>query len=160
MYSEIDAYDVSDVYGMSKALGEPANCTVIRTSIIGEEVGQKRSLVEWVKNSANKTVAGFTNHYWNGMTCLQFAKICNELITQKMYWEGIRHLFSNSVTKMELVQLISQEYDLNVTVEPKEASFICNRTLKSVYFLAESFGLPSLAQQIKQMKEFTNILYE
>ena len=41
-YDETDKYDVNDVYGMSKALGEPNNCTVIRTSIIGEEVGQTR----------------------------------------------------------------------------------------------------------------------
>ena len=49
-YDENDKYDVNDVYGMSKAMGEPKNCTVIRTSIIGEEVGQGRSLVEWVKS--------------------------------------------------------------------------------------------------------------
>ena len=37
-YDENDSYDVCDVYGMSKALGESNNCTVIRTSIIGEEL--------------------------------------------------------------------------------------------------------------------------
>ena len=79
-YNENDIHDISDVYGRTKSLGEPNNCTVIRTSIIGEEVGQGRSLVEWIKSSSNTTVFGFTNHYWNGVTCLQFAKICEKII--------------------------------------------------------------------------------
>ena len=35
MYNENDVHDISDVYGRSKSLGEPNNCMVIRTSIIG-----------------------------------------------------------------------------------------------------------------------------
>ena len=51
-YSEEDLHDAIDVYGKSKSLGEPKNCTVIRTSIIGEELRNKSSFIEWVK--ANK----------------------------------------------------------------------------------------------------------
>ena len=80
-YNENDNYDVSDVYGMSKALGETHNCTTIRTSIIGEESVNKRSLVEWVKSEKGNSIFGFTNHYWNGLTCLQFAKVCDKIIS-------------------------------------------------------------------------------
>ena len=45
-YIEDDVHDASDIYGKTKSLGEPRNCTVIRTSIIGEEVHQTRSLLE------------------------------------------------------------------------------------------------------------------
>ena len=67
-YTENDKCDVNDVYGMTKSLGEPNNCMVIRTSIIGEEVGQTRSLIEWVKSQKDNTVFGFTNHFWKGLS--------------------------------------------------------------------------------------------
>jgi dTDP-4-dehydrorhamnose reductase len=156
-YNENDKYDVSDVYGMSKALGEPNNCTVIRTSIIGEEVGQGRSLVEWVKSSANTTVNGFTNHYWNGVTCLQFSKICDEIIRTNNFWVGTKHLHSNTLNKQELVRTISDVYGLNITVNPTETPIACDRSMSSIY--STGIEIPSLKQQIEEMKEFSKILY-
>jgi len=159
-YNEDDKYDVSDVYGMSKAMGEPSNCTVVRTSIIGEEVGQGRSLVEWIKSSANKTVNGFTNHHWNGVTCLQFAKICEQIITTNDYWVGIKHLHSNVLDKQQLVETVSEVYDLNITVVPKETPVKCDRSMSTIDDdnLAK-FNIPSLKEQIIQMKEFSVKLY-
>ena len=159
-YNEDDKYDVSDVYGMSKAMGEPSNCTVIRTSIIGEEVGQGRSLVEWIKSSAGQTVNGFTNHHWNGVTCLQFAKICEQIITTNDYWMGIKHLHSNVLDKQQLVETVSKVYDLNITVVPKETPVKCDRSMSTID--AENlakFNIPTLEEQITQMKEFSNNLY-
>ncbi len=155
-YDESDKYDVSDVYGMSKAMGEPSNCTVIRTSIIGEEIGQGRSLVEWVKSSANKTVNGFTNHYWNGVTCLQFAKICGEIIKGNLFWKGTKHIYSNKLNKKELVETISEVYDLNIMVNPMETPVMCDRSLSTNG--AVVWDVPSLKQQIIEMKEFSSNL--
>ena len=157
-YNENDKYDVSDVYGMSKAMGEPNNCTVIRTSIIGEEVGQGRSLVEWVKSEANNTVNGFTNHYWNGVTCLEFAKICETIIETNGYWDGIKHIHSNTLNKQELVQTISDVYNLNITVTPMEPENGCDRSMSSIH--DTGITVPTLEVQIKEMKEFSSILYK
>ncbi len=156
-YDENDKYDVSDVYGMSKAMGEPFNCTVIRTSIIGEEVNQGRSLVEWIKSSANKTVNGFINHNWNGVTCLQFAKICEEIINTNNYWIGTKHFHSDTVNKKELVEMISKEYDLNITVIATETPVKCDRSMSSIH--NTGISVPSLSEQIKEMKEFSDKLY-
>jgi dTDP-4-dehydrorhamnose reductase len=79
-YNEDDKYDVSDVYGMSKAMGEPSNCTVIRTSIIGEELENKKSFLEFVRNSDSE-INGWDDHYWNGITCYQYCKIID-----KKFW--------------------------------------------------------------------------
>jgi len=158
-YNENDIHDVSDVYGRSKSLGEPNNCTVIRTSIIGEEVGQGRSLVEWIKSSSNTTVFGFTNHYWNGVTCLQFAKICEKIINTNGYWNGVKHIHSNTLNKKELVEMISSIYGLNVTVTSKETATMCDRSIVSIYERVDSMGIPTLETQIKEMKEFSEKLY-
>jgi dTDP-4-dehydrorhamnose reductase len=157
-YDENDKYDVNDVYGMSKAMGEPNNCTVIRTSIIGEEVNQGRSLVEWVKSSANTTVNGFTNHYWNGVTCLQFAKVCEEIINTNNFWVGIKHIHSNTLNKKELVETISDVYGLNITVTPVETAVSCDRSMSTIY--DTGIKVPTLKQQIEEMKEFSETLYK
>jgi dTDP-4-dehydrorhamnose reductase len=159
-YNENDIHDISDVYGRTKSLGEPNNCTVIRTSIIGEEVGQGRSLVEWIKSSRNTTVFGFTNHYWNGVTCLEFAKICEKIIDTNGYWIGVRHIHSNTLNKKELVEMVSSIYDLNVTVTSKETPTMCDRSIVSIYDTVEGMMIPTLETQIKEMKIFSQKLYD
>ncbi|MFA5152799.1 MAG: sugar nucleotide-binding protein, partial [Clostridia bacterium] len=154
-YIETDLHDVSDIYGRTKSLGEPEKSTVIRTSIIGEEISNKRSLVEWIKSQKDKEVNGFTNHFWNGITCLQFAKICEKIINEDLYWEGVRHIFSPSaVTKAELVKLVSDEYDLNLKIKKVEAEIKCDRTLRSIFPTCNNFNIPELHRQIHEMKEW------
>jgi dTDP-4-dehydrorhamnose reductase len=158
-YDENDTYDVCDVYGMSKAMGEPTNCTVIRTSIIGEEVGQGRSLVEWVKSEKGNTVNGYTNHFWNGVTCLQFAKICKVMIDDDMYWTGTKHIHSNTLNKLELVQTISDVYELGITVNPMETPNSCDRSISTIHDTMDYIHVPTLEEQIKEMREFSTTLY-
>ena len=158
-YSENDIYDVADVYGMSKALGEPKNCTVIRTSIMGEEVNQGRSLIEWVKSEKNKTVFGFTNHFWNGVTCLEFAKICKKMIDNNIFWLGTKHLHSNTLNKKELVELISSSFNLNVNVIEKQTEKSCDRSITSIYNDINQFNIPNLKTQLEELKEFSKSLY-
>jgi len=159
-HNEDDVYDVYDVYGMSKALGEPKNCMVIRTSIIGEEVNQGRSLVEWVKSQKNGQAFGFTNHFWNGVTCLQFSKIIEKIISENMFWIGTKHIHSDTLNKLELVSIINDVYNLNITILPKETSSICDRSLSSKFNNNIKLKIPSLKTQIEDMKEFSLILYE
>jgi len=158
-YTETDAHDIKDVYGRTKSLGEPLNCTVIRTSIIGEEVNQSRSLVEWVKSQDNKNAFGFTNHIWNGVTCLQFAKICEIIINKNLYWHGVKHIYSNNITKYELLNLIASIYNLNINITAKEAEEHCDRSLSSNFNFCKDLNIPNLETQIKEMKNFSKTLY-
>jgi dTDP-4-dehydrorhamnose reductase len=156
-YNENSPHDVTDIYGRTKSLGEPANCTVIRTSIIGEEVNQGRSLVEWVKRNHDKEIPGYTNHIWNGVTCYQFAKICKEIIDGNLFWQGTRHIFSNRLTKAELVELINVIYTLHITVQPKEAAIKCDRSMSSIY--EPIVSVPTLGVQIAELREVEYELY-
>ena len=140
------------MYGRTKSLGEPLTCSVFRTSIIGEEKGTKRSLVEWIKSNGGAQVNGFTNHLWNGLTCLQVAKCIEKMINENLFWQGVRHVHSPSpVNKLELVQLVSETYQLNLTVNPKETDQKCDRTLTTLYPI---FDIPELKTQVAEMKEF------
>ena len=159
-YNEKDPYDVSDVYGMSKALGEPSNCTVVRTSIIGEEVNQGRSLVEWVKSNKDGNTNGYLNHYWNGVTCLQFGKIVETIIEKDLFWVGIKHLHSNKVDKCELSSMINKHYNLNINITPVEVPISVDRSMTTIYEEnLKEFDIPDLDVQIKEMYDFKSILY-
>lgn len=153
LYTESSVHDAEDVYGKSKSLGESDNCTVIRTSIIGEETKSFLSLIEWVKSNAGKEVSGYVNHFWNGITCLQFAKICETIINDNLYWKGVRHVFSPQyVSKDELVKMISDVYDLDVKVKEVNVPRMCNRTLSTNYDII--FNIPDLLEQLKEQKKF------
>ena len=156
-YDENDLHNCTDVYGKTKSLGEPGNATVIRTSIIGDEIGQARSLVEWVKSNKDKTINGYTNHIWNGVTCLQFAKICHYIIDNNIFWKGVRHLYSpTSLTKYELTKIISDIYELNITINLFKTETMCDRSLSSVHYA--DIYVPELIEQIQEMKDFYQIL--
>ena len=157
-YDETDEHDVTDVYGRTKSLGEPVgDCTIIRTSIIGEEKGQSRSLVEWIKSRKDKDANGFTNHDWNGVTCLQLAKVIEQIVTGTIPYMGIKHIFSpEPVNKYELLNIVNDVYDLNIDIKSVEADEVIDRTLSSVWENnpSDEYNIPSIKEQIKEMKEF------
>lgn len=154
-YDESDNADQLDTYGLSKKLGEANNCCVIRTSIIGEEKHNKRSLIEWAKSQKGGEVFGFTNHYWNGITCLEFAKCVHKLIESQYHWNGVWHVFTpDRYTKLQMLQMFDEIFDLNLSIEPKEADSCCDRSLASIYPASSWLTIPPLKQQIEEMKAF------
>jgi len=159
-YDESDDHDASDVYGTTKSLGEPEGSTIIRTSIIGEETRNFSSLLEWVKSNRGREVKGYTNHIWNGITCLQFAKICRDIIYSGKFWRRVKHVTSPStINKFDLVRLISDVYDLNVKVIPYETEVKCDRSLVSIRGDVV-FAVPELKEQLLKMRYFRNTLEE
>ncbi len=154
-YTERDLYDAEDVYGMSKAAGESNLAMNLRTSIIGEENGQSRSLLAWAQSQQGKTVNGFTNHLWNGVTTVYLAQIIEQIFSANLYREGTYHIHSaQPVTKAELLLSISSVYNLSLTVVPKEAPQFCDRTLASVHDLSSRLVKLPIPEQVKQMKAF------
>lgn len=132
-YDEDSSHDCLDDYGKSKSLGECPDLTIIRTSIIGEELNNKKSLIEWVKSNQNSNIKGYLNHFWNGVTCLELAKQIRSIIETDSYWKGVRHYNSpDIVSKYQLVSDINEIYELNNTVTPVMADY-CDRSLQSKY---------------------------
>lgn len=146
-YDENDTHTETNIYGISKSLGEPENATNIRTSIIGEEINGKKSLLEWIKSNKNRTINGYNNHLWNGITCHQLALIINKIINEKLFWKGVRHIYSpNIVSKYDLCIYINEIYNLNITIN-KFSTETINKTLKSIY--TPLFEIQDIKTQIK-----------
>ena len=152
-YSEGDIHDAHDDYGKSKSLGEPKNTTNIRTSIIGEEKLNKKSLLEWVKSKEQYSVIeGYINHKWNGLTCLELSKVIDNIITENNFWVGTRHIHSpDTVTKYDLVYSINEIYKLNLKIRPTRTTTHCYRNLISNY---SSIVKKSIHEQIVETYEF------
>tara|TARA_B100001063_G_scaffold138607_2_gene129511 strand:- start:17857 stop:18681 length:825 start_codon:yes stop_codon:yes gene_type:complete len=154
-YNENSIHDEINDYGLSKSLGELCKATIIRTSIIGEEVNNKRSLLEWVKSNSGKEINGYTNHFWNGVTCLQLAKIVEKIILENKFWNGIRHIFSpRSVSKFELVSMINSAYNLGIKINKFETETCIDKTIISLFNENNYFNIPDLSQQIIEQKNF------
>lgn len=154
-YNEKSLHDETNDYGMSKSLGELCKATIIRTSIIGEEVNNKRSLVEWVISNKNNNINGYKNHMWNGVTCLQLSKIIQTIIQNNNFWNGVRHIFSpRTVSKYELVSMINDTYNLQITINPFDAEIRSDKSISTIYEINHEFNIPDLKEQIEEMKQF------
>jgi len=151
-YIESDLHDALDDYGKSKSLGEcPANAMVLRTSIIGEEVHKHASLIAWAKSQKGKTINGFSTHTWNGITTNQYAEICDKIICENYYEHGLFHVFAkNDVTKLEMMHMFNEKYDLGMTIEEKQPA-LCDRTLRTEKSLCEKLNIPTVKQMIEEI---------
>ena len=151
-YSEQDTHDETGHYGVSKSIGERIKGTIIRASIIGEN-SKGISLLEWVKSNANGRAVGYTNHMWNGITCLQYAKLVKYIIDNQLFWEGVRHVRSpNVVSKFDLIRLINAQYGCNIRVQPTLSDTFCDRSLVSIYEMP--FEIPEIEEQIKELHDY------
>lgn len=150
-YDIHDKHDSDTFYGITKSLGEPFDSTIIRTSIIGEEIIGKKSLLEWVKSNKDGEINGYQNHFWNGITCLTLAKIIATIIDKKLFWKGVKHICSpNFVSKYELCCFINEIYNLNIKINKINDKETKNMTLIQSN-LDYDFEIKSIYEQINDL---------
>ena len=129
---------------------------------IGEQREQSKpnylSLLEWVRSSKDKTINGFTNHYWNGVTCLRLAQLLHKIVEKGLFWKGVSHIFSDTVSKYQLIKYINEIYKLNININPIECEKTIDKTLSSNHItntiLNKHTCEISIYQQIKEQMEF------
>lgn len=158
-YNENDVCNVDTDYGKSKYVGEmniekyDFDYIIIRTSIIGTELGNsKASLLEWLGSNSNKSVDGYTNHYWNGVTTLELSKVIYSVIKNNICIKKM-HVYSEKVSKYELLNIINDVYEFNVDIIKNTHIKNIDRTMSSIYTIP-FFKIPDLKTQIKRLKEF------
>lgn len=133
-YDEDSAHDATDVYGQTKSLGEVPSPSLLnlRCSIIGPELKNKVSLLEWVlSHNAGSSFSGYTDHLWNGVTARAFARVFAGIVTSQNLLSGTYHLVpADAVDKSTLSRLILDEYGrTGVDVVPTATGNPVDRTL-------------------------------
>jgi dTDP-4-dehydrorhamnose reductase len=144
--------DAEDDYGISKQRAETAtlsaNGIVIRCSVIGPEVGTSRSLLSWLL--ARESAIGYTNHFWNGVTSLEWAKQCWKCLNDPKPGAGriLQPGFLPAISKCELLSLIAREWNPSITVEPCEADVAVARTL------LPNVPCPPISAQLQELHQW------
>ncbi|BDU75287.1 sugar nucleotide-binding protein [Mesoterricola sediminis] len=133
-YIETDPHDALDAYGKSKSLGEVSadGFYNLRCSIIGPELREYRSLLEWfLRQPSGAAVTGFTNHLWNGVTTLHFAKICRGVIRNSLALPRLAHVIPGDVlSKGDLLSAFAVAFGRkDLVITPKAVQHAVDRSL-------------------------------
>jgi dTDP-4-dehydrorhamnose reductase len=166
-YLESDRHDATDVYGRTKSLGEVRlpNVFCLRCSIIGPEAGRGVFLLEWFRQlTRDARITGFTNHYWNGVTSLHFAKICLGVIRHEPDLPILQHVIpADGTSKAELLDRFGKEFGRrDIKVDAIEAETKVDRTLatlnehinRRLWDCAGYADPPTVAQMISELARF------
>ena len=164
-YRESDVHNPIDVYGKTKSLGEvmASNFLNIRCSIIGPELQNRISLLEWFLSAASGSVRdGYINHFWNGVSTLQFAELCHKL-TCDDNWDTFRrknhtlHYIKNkSLSKYELLGIFNEIFDSKLTVRSFESPEKTDRTLASDYLFEDLLEMKTAIHEFKTFIDTNN----
>ena len=132
-YSEYSIKDSKDNYGVSKSMGEvfSERCLTIRTSIIGPDLNPLgQGLFNWFLQQNGKSVKGYTNVIWGGVTTLEFARFIIRIIDNPI--SGVIHLTNAlPISKFDLLSLIKEYWNKDIEIIP-DATVVSDRSLVSV----------------------------
>lgn len=141
--------DAADPYGRTKQEGErvvrEAGGSVIRCSILGPELGPPRSLLGWFLAQTGP-VRGFVNHWWNGITTLQWARVCQDLLAAADPPPVCQPGFRPAIPKAEVLRLIGEAWERPVVILPEESPTPVLRTL------VPDVVCPPLAEQLRELR--------
>lgn len=133
-YTEDDLPDATDVYGLSKFLGEVASqhCLTLRTSIIGCGLQPNSSLIDWFLGSSG-TVKGYARALFSGLPVSEVGRLLLRILppVAEGRLNGLYHLSAAPIDKLSLLRLVAARWGKSdVVIEPDEI-FRIDRTLDS-----------------------------
>lgn len=166
-YLESDPHDALDAYGKTKSLGEVTHPRVhhLRCSIIGPEPKEHKFLLEWfLGQPQNAAISGYTNHRWNGVTTLHFARLCQGIINQDISLAHLQHVVPDGeVTKCDLLQRFARYFRReDISITPTKVAVVIDRTLKTtsepsnrtLWAAAGYSRPPSIPEMIDELARF------
>ena len=153
MYKEDDLSDAEDLYGKTKFLGEPteANPLTLRTSIIGRELANHRSLLDWFLSSKGGKVKGYRKSIYSGVTTNHLAEVVSDIILRHPQLQGVYQVASVPIGKYDLLCLLREAYALDVAIDPVDGEDV-NRSMDGSRFCgATGYVCPSWPTLVQQL---------
>ena len=152
-YVEEDCSDAEDLYGRSKYLGEVVgeNALTLRTSIIGRELREHRSLLDWFLSQNHKTVRGFRKVIYSGVTTNHLAEQIASILLRYPSLNGLYQVASEPISKFNLLHLLGEAYELDILIEPddqevSDRSMRCDRLSDAIGYKCPPW--PDLVRQL------------
>jgi len=137
-YNEDDSPDPVDLYGASKLAGEVhgTESLTLRCSFIGLERGTARGFLAWLleEAQAGRTVKGYTNALWNGLSGFEVARAISRVIAKGGYpMSSLYHVSGGTISKHDLLCCLRAAFGIKVDIVPV-AEPIIDRTLNGTRF--------------------------
>ncbi len=154
-YKETDISDAIDLYGKSKYIGEVSypNCTTIRTSIIGHELGTSNGLIEWFLSQEN-SCSGFRRAIFSGLPTVVLAKVIRDFVVPKKDLIGVYHVAAKPISKYDLLKLVAEVYGKKIDIIPDDELEI-DRSLNAERFnLITGYTPPDWPELIEIMHSY------
>jgi dTDP-4-dehydrorhamnose reductase len=154
-YDEESLPDATDLYGLTKLLGEVKgeNCLTLRTSIIGHELNTHHSLMDWFLSQPSE-VLGYTHAIFSGLPTLEVARVLDQFVLPRKNMQGLYHLSGDPIDKYSLLTKIKRIYKKDIVIKPYD-DFVIDRSLNSSRFRLETGYKPlSWDQMIEDMYAF------
>jgi dTDP-4-dehydrorhamnose reductase len=152
-YVESDFVSPTDLYSMSKALGEITEFphVTVRCSFVGYPDFNQHGLLAWAAGS--KKIIGYDKFLWNGLTAVELATVIIERIVPDTYRVGIAHVLGETLSKYDLLEQVKQVYgwdveilkESDVTVSPH----MVDRTLKTEHGLISPKPFKTQLEEMK-----------
>ena len=153
-YVESDRSDATDLYGMSKYIGEVNNrpgTITLRTSIIGHELNSRDALLEWFLSQTG-AIQGFTRAIFSGLPTVELARVIRDYVIPKSELHGLYHVSATPISKFDLLSLVAKIYGKKIEIIP-EGEFIIDRSLNSERFQTETgYSAPDWPALVEAMK--------
>lgn len=153
-YTEDDPSDAEDLYGRTKFLGEVGaepNALTLRTSIIGRELSEHRSLLDWFLQQQHRRVRGYTRVLYSGVTTNYLAGLVGDLLSLSNPLSGLYQVTGETITKHDLLVVLRDAYRLDVEIVPDDG-VICDRSMIGERFRrATGTSTPSWRSLVEQL---------
>ena len=164
-YKENDITDALDIYGKTKSLGEVNSdyCLTLRSSMVGFELNNKTELLEWVFKNQNKSINGYSNVIYSGITTSLMSKIIIRIINDFPNLTGIYNVSSAPVSKYYLLKKINTIFDLNIEIKSTESKASDKSLVYSRFFNKTRIEIPkwdSMLQELKETWVLNKYIYE
>ncbi len=156
-YNENSLQDGTGFYSWSKSLGEvrQKNFHHLRCSIVGREKNSNYSLLNWFL-SQNGEVPAYINTLWNGISCLEFAKICEKIITENIELPHVLHVVPPDwVSKFNLLTYFREIYKKDISIKGILLPQPIDRRLSTIYpELSKKLSFKCIYNMIDEQKKF------
>lgn len=158
VYTEEDPLSAHDVYGITKYLGElhEAPAVTLRTSIIGPELRNKLSLVEWFL-AQKETVRGYSRAIYAGVPTCELARVIAKYVLPNPDLTGLYQVASSPISKFDLLRLIADVYGKKTVIVPDDNTVNENKAMSCAKFNEETgYVAPPWPVLVKSMHAFHN----
>ena len=147
-----DTPNATDVYGITKRLGEVGYGTslTLRMSIVGRQILGTEALFEWIISQRNKTINGFKNAIYSGLTTRALSEVVRQVIERHPNLVGLYQVASTPITKFDLISYLNDKLKLDITITP-DTKFECDRTLDGSEFCSlTGIQVPSWEEMLRE----------